>query len=173
MRPLPPSSTCGRGRSLHSTCTGWQVGSPHLQKTVLPAQAEANLSLRLGQGQRVDEIAPVLNELLRQAVPPGAHLEIELLAACDASAVSPTSPAITLAREAFTRVLRRTPVLVRTGGSLPIAAALAARGIPALITGFDLPDGNIHAPNERFRLDHFALGLSTARELFRAYAELN
>jgi acetylornithine deacetylase/succinyl-diaminopimelate desuccinylase-like protein len=61
---------------------------------------------------------------------------------------------------------------VRTGGSLPMAPALAERGIPAVITGFDVPDGNIHAPDERFRLDHLELGLATARELLRAYAGL-
>src|SRR5262245_15929408 len=60
------------------------------------------------------------------------------------------------------------PVLARTAGSLPLAPALAARGIPALITGVGVPSGAIHAPNERFRLDHFELGLAAARELFIA-----
>src|SRR5215475_15544918 len=50
---------------------------------------------------------------------------------------------------AFYRVVGTRPVLVRSGGSLPIAPALEARGIPFVITGFDVPDGNVHAPNER------------------------
>ena len=37
---------------------GIAAGSPHLQKTVLPVEAVANLSIRLAPGQRVDEIAP-------------------------------------------------------------------------------------------------------------------
>ena len=41
------------------------------------------------------------------------------------------------------------PLLVRSGGSLPIVPALAEKGIPTVITGFDLPEGNIHSPNER------------------------
>ena len=84
----------------------------------------------------------------------------------------PGSPAVTLGLDAFERALGVRPVLVRTGGSLPLAPALAARRIPAVITGFDVPDGNIHAPNERFRLDHFDLGLAAARELLTTYAGL-
>jgi acetylornithine deacetylase/succinyl-diaminopimelate desuccinylase-like protein len=151
---------------------GLEGGSPQLQKTVLPACAEANLSLRLAHGQTVAAIAPVLDRLLRESAPVGAAVELELMSACDPSLVAPDSAAIILGLDAFERALGIRPVLARTGGSLPLAPALAARGIPAVITGFDVPDGNIHAPNERFRLDHFELGLATARELFAAYAGL-
>ena len=151
---------------------GIEGGSPQLLKTVLPACAEANLSLRLAYGQTVDAITPVLDRLLREAAPAGASVELELRSACDPSLVAPDSTAITLGLDAFERALGVRPVLARTGGSLPLAPALAARGIPTVITGFDVPDGNIHAPNERFRLDHFDLGLAAARELFRTYAGL-
>jgi acetylornithine deacetylase/succinyl-diaminopimelate desuccinylase-like protein len=151
---------------------GLEGGSPQLQKTVLPAVAEANLSLRLAYGQSVAEIAPVLDRLLHEAAPAGASVELELRSACDPSLVAPDSSAVTLGLDAFERALGTRPVLVRTGGSLPLAPALAARGIPAVITGFDVPDGNIHAPNERFRLENFGLGLAAARELFTAYAGL-
>ena len=53
-----------------------------------------------------------------------------------------------------------------------IVAKLAERGVPTLLTGFDLPDGNVHSPNERFLLEHFPLGVGAARELFLAYAAL-
>ena len=151
---------------------GLEGGSPQLQKTVLPARAEANLSLRLAHGQTVESIAPVLERLLREAAPAGASVALDLLAACDPSLVSADSSAVRLGLDAFERALDVRPVLVRTGGSLPLAPALAARGVPAVITGFDVPDGNIHAPNERFKLAHFDLGLAAARELLGAYAGL-
>jgi acetylornithine deacetylase/succinyl-diaminopimelate desuccinylase-like protein len=44
---------------------GLAGGSPHLQKTVLPVQAEANVSIRLAPGQTVDSIAPVFQRLVR------------------------------------------------------------------------------------------------------------
>jgi len=58
------------------------------------------------------------------------------------------------------------------GGTLPIVPPLAERGIPTVLTGFDLPEGNIHSPNERLRADHIPLAVDTARELFRRFAEL-
>jgi acetylornithine deacetylase/succinyl-diaminopimelate desuccinylase-like protein len=151
---------------------GLEGGSPQLQKTVLPALAEANLSLRLAHGQDVRSIATALEALLRAAAPAGATLELELLSACEPSLVSADSLPVRLGLDAFERALGVRPVLVRTGGSLPLAPALAARGVPAIITGFDVPDGNIHAPNERFRLENFELGLAAARELLGAYAGL-
>src|SRR5918911_5614860 len=51
---------------------GIDTGSPHLQKTVLPVLAEANLSIRLAPGQSVERIAPEVERLLREAAPPGA-----------------------------------------------------------------------------------------------------
>jgi len=41
-----------------------------------------------------------------------------------------------------------------------------------VLTGFDLPEGNIHAPNERLLLDHLPLGVSAARETFVAFGAL-
>src|ERR671922_2291528 len=55
---------------------GIEGGSPHLQKTVLPVLAEANLSIRLAPGQEVERIAPEVERLLREATPAGAEVEI-------------------------------------------------------------------------------------------------
>ena len=66
----------------------------------------------------------------------------------------------------------REPLLIRVGGTLPIVPALADKGIPTVITGFDLPEGNIHSPNERLRVDHIPLAVEAGRELFRAFAAL-
>jgi acetylornithine deacetylase/succinyl-diaminopimelate desuccinylase-like protein len=46
-------------------------------------------------------------------------------------------------------------------------------GIPAVVTGFDVPSGNIHAPNERMLVTHLALGISAARELFLSLGDLS
>jgi hypothetical protein len=40
------------------------------------------------------------------------------------------------------------------------------------VTGFDLPEGNIHSPNERLLTDYLPLGIETAKELFRSWAGL-
>jgi acetylornithine deacetylase/succinyl-diaminopimelate desuccinylase-like protein len=147
-------------------------GSPQLQKTVLPVDAVANVSIRLAPGQDPDVIAPAFEQLLREAAPDGAELDVEILGASAPGLVDQASPAIQLALEAFERALGVRPLLVRSGGTLPIVPALAKKGIPAVLTGFALPDSNIHSPNERLRAEYVPKGIEAAQELFRAFATL-
>ena len=139
---------------------GLEGGSPHLQKTVIPVCAEANLSIRLAAGQKVEEIAPEVERLLRDAAPAGADVEVDVLASTRPGLVSPDSQAIGLGQDAFERVLGARPLLLRSGGSIPIVPALADRGVPTIMTGFDLPEGNLHSPNERLLVEHVPLGVS-------------
>lgn len=151
---------------------GIESGSPHLMKTVLPVMAVANVSMRLAPGQQVERIAPAFDRLLREAAPPGAEIELELLSSAPPGIVSPHDPALQLARDAFERVLGVRPALIRSGGTLPIVSALADRGIAAIITGFSLPDANIHSPNERLLVEYVSLGIAAARALFEEFAAL-
>jgi acetylornithine deacetylase/succinyl-diaminopimelate desuccinylase-like protein len=147
-------------------------GSPQLQKTVLPAEAVANLSIRLAPGQDPAEIGPELVRLLQEAAPPGAQLEVEQVAASEPGLVDQSTRAIQLGLEAFERALGVRPLLIRSGGTLPIVPALAKKGIPTVLTGFALPDSNIHSPNERMQVEYLPKGIEAAQELFRAFAAL-
>jgi acetylornithine deacetylase/succinyl-diaminopimelate desuccinylase-like protein len=151
---------------------GVVAGEPHLQKTVIAVEAETNVSIRLVPGQDEKAIAAEMERLMRDAAPEGADVEIELTASGPAALVRPDDPAIKLGQDAFERVIGARPLLVRIGGSLPVMTALENRQIPTILTGFDLPDGNIHSPNERMPVEHIALGVETAKELFRSLREL-
>jgi acetylornithine deacetylase/succinyl-diaminopimelate desuccinylase-like protein len=151
---------------------GISGGEPQLQKTVLPVAAEANVSIRLAPGQDPEEIAPVFERLLREAAPEGADLDVARWSSAPPGLIPADSPAIQLALEAFERVIGTRPLLVRVGGTLPIVPALADKGIPTVLTGFDLPEGNIHSPNERLLVEHIPLAVSAAKELFQAFATL-
>jgi len=148
-------------------------GSPVLQKTVLPVEAEANVSIRLAPGQDVDEIAAALERLLRDAVPEGAALEVERLASSPGAVVPPDAPAVQLAQDAFEHTMGRRPLLVRSGGTLPIIPALVDKGIPTIVTGFATPESSIHSPNERLLAEYLPLGIETAKELYRRLAALD
>jgi acetylornithine deacetylase/succinyl-diaminopimelate desuccinylase-like protein len=151
---------------------GIESGSPHLQKTVLPVEAVANLSIRLAPGQGVAEIAPEVERLLRDAAPDGAELEVQMLSSSPPGLVPTDAPPIRLGLDAFERVFGKRPALVRSGGTLPIVPALADRGIATIITGVGLPDSNLHSPNERLVADHVPLGIAASRELLLAFAAL-
>jgi acetylornithine deacetylase/succinyl-diaminopimelate desuccinylase-like protein len=151
---------------------GLAGGSPILQKTVLPVEAEANVSIRLAPGQDVDEIATAFDRLLRQAAPAGAELVVECWSSAPAGLISPDALAVKLAQDAFERALGERPLLLRNGGTLPIVPALADKGIPTILTGFALPGANVHSPNERLLARYIPLGVAAARETLLAFKEL-
>ena len=123
-------------------------------------------------GQDVDEIGDAFEAILLEAAPPGADLEIERLAASRAGLFPADSQAVRLAQDAFERVLGRRPLLLRSGGTLPIVPALADKAIPSILSGFDVPEGNVHAPNERLLVRYLPLGVAAARETLLAFRAL-
>jgi acetylornithine deacetylase/succinyl-diaminopimelate desuccinylase-like protein len=145
-----------------------EVGEP---RTIVPATARAHVSVRLAPGQRAEEIGAELERLLRAAAPAGAEVSIEMDLA-DPALFDPSQPALQLAAGAMERACGTPPALVRLGGTLPLLAVLAERGMPAIVSGFALPDDAFHAPNESFRLESLRLGEAAARELYRTLAEL-
>jgi acetylornithine deacetylase/succinyl-diaminopimelate desuccinylase-like protein len=151
---------------------GIEGGSPHLQKTVLPVEAHANISIRLAPGQDPARIGPEVERLLREAAPGGAEVEVQYLSGSRPGLVDPESKPVQLGLDAFERVVGTRPVLARSGGTLPIVPALADKGIPTIITGFATPDSNIHSPNENVISDYVELGAKAAQELYRSFGEL-
>ena len=151
---------------------GIATGSPLLQKTVLPVEAVANVSIRLAPGQHVEEVAPVVERLLRESAPAGAEVEVERWSSAEPGLVPPDSKVIQLGLDAFERALGHRPALIRTGGTLPIVPALTDKGIDTVITGFGLPDSQIHSPNERLVAEYVPAGIRAARELLLAFAQL-
>ena len=152
---------------------GLHGGEAVLQKTVLPVVAEANVSIRLAPGQDVEGIAAAFERLLREAAPAGAELEVERRSSSPAGLIPPDSPAVRLAQDAFERVVGRRPLLLRTGGTIPLVPALADRDIPTILTGFALPGANVHSPNERLRASYVPLGVEAARETLVALRGLH
>jgi acetylornithine deacetylase/succinyl-diaminopimelate desuccinylase-like protein len=145
-----------------------ETGEP---RTIVPAVANANVSVRLAPGQRSEQVGAELERLLRAAAPEGAEVSIEIDLA-DPALFDPAHPALQLAAGAMERACGRPPALVRLGGTLPLLAVLAERGMPAIVSGFALPDDAFHAPNESYRLDSLRLGEAAARELYRTLSGL-
>jgi acetylornithine deacetylase/succinyl-diaminopimelate desuccinylase-like protein len=140
-------------------------------RTLVPARAHGHVSLRLAPGQSGADMGAALEQLLRSAVPAGADVEIEMEIA-DPALFDPEHPALQLAGEALGRACGRPPAFVRLGGTLPLLAVLAERGVATIVSGFVLPDDAIHAPNESYRLASLELGDRSARELYGALADL-
>ena len=140
-------------------------------RTVIPSVARAQLSVRLAPGQSAAEIAPVVERLLRAALPDGAELSVDLDRS-DPALFDASEPALQLAGAAFERACGAPPAFVRLGGTLPLLAVLAEQGVPTIVSGFALGADAFHAPNESYRLESLRLGELTARELYRSLADL-
>jgi hypothetical protein len=50
--------------------------------------------------------------------------------------------------------------------------ALTEKGIDTILSGFALPESNVHSPNERFLVPYFAAGIDTVAALFTALGRL-
>jgi acetylornithine deacetylase/succinyl-diaminopimelate desuccinylase-like protein len=146
-------------------------GKPGLRNTTLSVNASGEFTLRLAPGQDPDAIGPAAEKLLRDAAPAGAEVDVTW-EGTRPSIVRPDSPAIQLALQAFEDVLGVRPLLTRTGGTLPIMPALVDRGIPTVLTGFGLPESNVHSPNEKFLVRYFEQGVDTAAAVYTKFAEL-
>jgi len=140
-------------------------------RTIVPAVATATFSQRLAPNQDPDDIRATIERLLREAAPAGAELEISARAGAP-SLFAPDTPAIALAARAIERAGGTAPLFVRSGGSIPVVADMAARGIPVVVSGFALDNDGIHAPNESYRLAALEEGEAASRELYLALAEL-
>ena len=147
-------------------------GKPGIRNTTLSVAASAEFSIRIAPGQDVETVGAAAERLLREAAPEGAELDI-VWAGTDPGLVSADAPAIQLAVEAFEQALGTRPLLTRVGGSIPLMPALTEKGIDTILTGFGLPDSNIHSPNERFYVPYFAAGIDTVAALFTALGRLN
>ena len=146
---------------------GIASGSPDLVKTVLPVEARANVSIRLAPGQDPEEIRQAFERLLREGLPDGADLEITVKNSARPAMTPTDADALRLAADAFESQIGSRPLLVRTGGTLPIYAALVDRGLPTFATGFGIEsECNVHAPNENVPEDAIDLGVATMREVF-------
>jgi acetylornithine deacetylase/succinyl-diaminopimelate desuccinylase-like protein len=112
--------------------------------------------------------------LLHEAAPEGATVEVEELEGSTRPGLVPAdSPVIKIAQDAFESAFGVRPILTRAGGTLPIMPALQDKGIPTILTGFALPESNVHSPNERMLVDYFPRGVATIRELFTRLGDLS
>ena len=146
-------------------------GKPGLRNTTLSVHAAGEFTVRLAPGQDVETIGAAAEKLVRDAAPAGATVGVKW-AGAPPGRVDPGSPAIRLGLDAFEQAIGIRPLLVRSGGTLPIMPALEQKGIPTILTGFGLPESDVHSPNEKFLVRYFDAGIDAAAALYTAFGDL-
>jgi acetylornithine deacetylase/succinyl-diaminopimelate desuccinylase-like protein len=114
-------------------------------KTVIPAKAVAKVSMRLVPGMTPAKAFAQYKQYVEKIAPAGVD-----------------NPYVRAATRALHEVWGKDTVFIRSGGSIPIVGDFDRHlGLPSVMMGFGLPDDGLHAPNEKFNLKNFELGIES------------
>ena len=139
-------------------------------KTIIPAWAAAKISTRLVPDQDYREIENLVKAHLESLAPPSVRIEVRVIHG-GAPVITPLDhPGVPPAQRALEAGFGAAPLFTRSGGSVPVVAALDAHlGLKTLMLGFANPTGNFHAPNEWISLQNLRNGMAS---LVHFWAEL-
>ena len=131
-------------------------------KTVLPAKAMAKISMRLVPDQDPEEVHQQLLRYLKEKAPATIRWELIKMAGAPASITDLHLPAVQSLEKALEVVWGKPASFRREGGSVPVVYQMAnILGVDSVLTGFGLPDDNLHAPNEKIHVPTFYRGIDT------------
>jgi acetylornithine deacetylase/succinyl-diaminopimelate desuccinylase-like protein len=136
-------------------------------KTVIPSWAMAKLSMRLVPNQNPETVYQQLIAYLEKHAPTSIRWELIKMGSGPASMADRNHPATQALFRALETVWGKRPVYKREGGSVPIVSDMQEiLNIPSVLTGFGLPDDNIHAPNEKLHLPTWYRGIESLIHFF-------
>jgi acetylornithine deacetylase/succinyl-diaminopimelate desuccinylase-like protein len=129
-------------------------------KTVIAARALAKVSMRLVPDQDPDMILAALEKHVASLQGPGTRATVTKLESAPPVLCGFDHPAARAASKAFEDTFNRPTVIVRSGGSVPVATAFdEALGAPMVVSGIATKDSGAHGPNERLYLENYFGGI--------------
>ena len=142
-------------------------------KTIIPAWAMAKISMRLVPDQDPNRVQNQLIEYLNIHVPSTVSWELKKFAGGPASVANLNHPGVIALEKSLERTWGAKPVYKREGGSIPVVADMQKYiGVDSILTGFGLPEDNIHSPNEKLNLYTWRKGIQALIHFFYEYAGL-
>ena len=136
-------------------------------KTVLPAWPMAKISCRLVPDQTPEEVAKQMKAYLKKNAPKTIKWELINLHNAGAALVESDSAGVQALAKALETVWGKRPYFKREGGSIGSVVLLQKYvGADSLLTGFGLPDDNVHSPNERMHLPTWYKGIEAFTHFF-------
>ena len=151
----------------------WSGHTGEGSKTIIPAKAQAKISMRLVPNQDYNKIGQLFKEHFESIAPPTVKVNVTIHHGGPAY-VSPTdSKGYRAAYAAYTEAFGKEPIPFRSGGSIPIIAAFEQHlGIKSILMGFGLDSDAIHSPNENYALFNFYKGIETISYFYKYFMEL-
>lgn len=141
-------------------------------KAIVPHAAKANLSTRLVPDQDPVEAYSQLRSFLEEAMPMDVRWELEYIVGVKPSIIDRESQVVQKLAAALEEEWGTTPVFQRVGGGIPVVSHLQdILGMPSVLTGFSLPDDNLHGPDEKLDLGVWRKGTAALVRFFGALTE--
>ena len=153
-------------------CGIWGGYTGEGAKTVLPSKAFAKISTRLVPDQDNEKIAQMFVDYFTSIAPNSVKVKVESLHGGQAYVCPIDLPAYKAAEKAFEKIYNRTPVPMRSGGSIPIISTFEDKlGTKSVLMGFGLESDAIHSPNENYPVNNFYNGIETICWFYQFFAE--
>ncbi|MEA3462816.1 MAG: dipeptidase [Bacteroidota bacterium] len=141
-------------------------------KTVLPSKAYAKISMRLVPNQDSKKIDELFIRHLESIAPEGTKVKAKSLHGGQGYVTPIDFPAYRAASRAIEESFGKTPIPVRSGGSIPIVSDFEeVLGIKSILMGFGLDSDAIHSPNENYPLFNFYKGIETIPLFYKYFVE--
>jgi acetylornithine deacetylase/succinyl-diaminopimelate desuccinylase-like protein len=139
-------------------------------KTIIPAYAMAKISSRLVPDQDPIVVYRSMEAYLEENVPDSVRWELEYMSGAPAYINEKDTPGLDLFVKALEETWNKEPLMKREGGSIPVATSMKnILGVNSIITGFGLPDDQIHSPNERVHLPTHRKGVEALIRFFKGF----
>lgn len=132
-------------------------------KTVIGNKATAKVSMRLVHDQNPEKIYALFEKRVRELVGDMGTVSFRRYGNGLPFHADLKSPYVAAGLRALEAGYGKPAITFGMGGSIPIVAPLVeTTGAACVLLGFGLPEDNLHAPDERFRLESFFGGARTA-----------
>ena len=142
-------------------------------KTVLPSKAFAKISMRLVPNQDPDRITELFTNYFTAIAPLGVTVKVRPHHGGEPALTPTDSAAYKAASKSFEEVWGKTPIPMRSGGSIPIVSLFEKElGLKTVLMGFGLDEDAIHSPNESYRVENYFLGIETIVAFYKNYAKM-
>lgn len=136
-------------------------------KTVIPSWAMAKISMRLVPNQDPEMVHQQLQQYLQEHAPKTVTWELTVMAGGPASITDIHQPGTKALSDGLEAVWGKAPLYKREGGSIPVVTDMQKiLGVDSVLTGFGLPDDNLHSPNEKLHLPTWYRGIRALIHFF-------
>jgi acetylornithine deacetylase/succinyl-diaminopimelate desuccinylase-like protein len=143
-------------------------------KTVIASKAQAKISMRLVPNQSSEEITKKFVKHFEAIAPAGVKVKVTPHHGGEAAVTPIDSIGFKAASMAMNDTFGKSPIPVRSGGSIPIVALFEKElGLKTVLFGFGLDSDAIHSPNEHYGLFNFYKGIETIPLFYKYYTQLS